>query len=105
MGLATHLGIILDVPTVGSAKSHLYGRWEMPGNERGDFSYILDGKGFRIGAAVRTRSRTKPIFVSPGHLIDIEGSVSKIMACTTRYRIPEPIRMSHRICTEYKVKS
>ena len=102
MGLATHFGVILDVPTIGSAKSHLCGEWNMPGNEKGDFSYVVDKTGSRIGVVLRTRESVKPIFVSPGHLIDIQGSVSNIIECTKRYRIPDPIRMSHRTCTEYK---
>ena len=97
MGLATHLGIILGKPTIGCAKSRLYGSFRTPGYRKGNFCYLKDKNGAKIGAILRTREGVKPIFVSPGHMIDIENSVKVIMQCSGKYRIPEPIRMSHRL--------
>jgi deoxyribonuclease V len=94
-GLATHIGIILNKPSIGSAKSHLYGNYRKPGNKKGSFSIIKDNSGSSIGAVLRTRDNTKPVFVSPGHLVDISSSVSLILACSPRYKIPEPIRAAH----------
>ena len=71
MGLATHMGIILGMPSIGSAKSHLYGLYSAPGAKKGNFSIMEDTNGRPIGSALRTRDNTKPIFVSPGHLTQI----------------------------------
>jgi len=95
MGLASHMGIILNKPSVGSAKSHLYGSYKTPGKKKGDFSLIKDTEGNSIGAALCTRDGTKPIFVSPGHLIDINSSVKIILNCSPKYKIPEPVRAAH----------
>jgi deoxyribonuclease V len=94
LGLASHAGIILGRPAIGCAKSRLMGNFREPGRERGSWSYIYpEGRPHRpIGAVVRTRSGVKPLFVSPGHLIDIESSVDIVMQCSTEYRIPEPLR-------------
>ena len=94
-GLASHVGIILNKPSIGSAKSHLYGSYAAPGNTRGDFSFIKDRDGKAIGACLRTRDNTNPVFVSPGHLVDIPSSIKIILACSPKYRIPEPIRAAH----------
>ncbi|MBN1872475.1 MAG: endonuclease V [Candidatus Omnitrophica bacterium] len=102
MGLASHLGILLNTPTIGCAKSHLWGKWRMPGNKKGCFSYIEGRTGTAVGAVLRTRERVKPIFISPGHRIDVDGSIAILLKCATKYRIPEPIRMSHKLCTDYK---
>ena len=95
MGLATHLGMLLGKSSIGCAKSRLYGEYRDPGNKKGDFCYLKDKKGAKIGAVLRTRERVKPIFVSPGHMIDIRDSVDIIIRCSKKYRIPEPIRISH----------
>ncbi|MGD2279491.1 MAG: endonuclease V [Candidatus Omnitrophota bacterium] len=94
-GLATHMGVILDRPSIGSAKSHLYGTYRDPGNKKGDFSLVEDKDGNPIGAVLRTRDKTNPVFVSPGHLTDIGSSIKIILACSPKYKIPEPIRAAH----------
>ncbi len=94
-GLASHMGIILQKPSIGSAKSHLYGSYAMPGKNKGDFSLINDKEGQPIGAVVRTRTNTSPIFVSPGHLMDIVSAVKIILSVSPKYKIPEPIRAAH----------
>lgn len=94
-GLACHLGVLLDLPSVGCAKSLLVGEYEEPGPDRGDWSPLrLDGR--RVGAVVRTREGVKPIFVSPGHRIGISQSVRWVLACS-RFRVPEPIRLAEQL--------
>jgi deoxyribonuclease V len=93
-GLASHAGVWLDVPTVGCAKCVLTGRFRMPADERGAVTPLAAG-GHVIGAAVRTRPGTMPVFVSPGHLADVESAVRVVLAATGRYRIPEPLRAAH----------
>jgi deoxyribonuclease V len=97
MGLATHLGIILDRPTVGCAKSRLFGNYVEPGMNRGDRSPLLDSAHEVIGTVLRTRSGVKPVFVSTGNLVDIETSVNLVLGCCPRYRLPETTRIAHRL--------
>ena len=94
IGIASHIGVILKIPTIGCAKSRLIGEFQQPGREKGQWTYLyLNGEHLGpIGAVLRTRRDVKPIFVSPGHLLDIESSVEIVMQCVTEYRIPEPIR-------------
>jgi len=95
LGLASHLGLFLDKPTIGCAKSRLIGTFEEPSSDRGAYSLLRDG-GEVIGAVVRTRSRVKPIFVSVGHRCTLEDAIRLTLACATRYRIPEPTRLAHQ---------
>jgi deoxyribonuclease V len=99
MGLASHLGLVLRVPTIGCAKSPLFGSFRQPGALRGSTSAILDPKGRTIGTVVRTRDRTRPLFVSVGHLISLRKAVAVVLASATRYRVPEPLREAHRIAS------
>jgi len=97
LGLASHFGLALGIPTIGCAKSPLFGRFEEPGPDRGDEASIADPKGRTIGSVLRTRDRTKPIYVSVGHLVSLRKAVSIVLSCTGRYRIPEPLRAAHRL--------
>jgi deoxyribonuclease V len=97
MGLATHVGILLERPVIGCAKSVLYGKFEEPGEERGSISYMFADSGEVIGAAVRTRRRVKPVYVSVGNRIDLDTAVEMILACSPKYRIPEPLRLAHKL--------
>ncbi len=99
IGLAAHMGLWLDRPSVGVAKSRLYGTYESPGPNRGDAAELLDEKdpGRVIGAVLRTRSGVKPVFVSPGHRIDVQRATEFTLACCTRYRLPETTRWAHRV--------
>jgi len=99
MGLAAHIGLWLDRPSVGVAKSRLYGAFEPPGPNRGDAATLRDEKDPEriIGAVLRTRSGVKPVFVSPGHRIDVEHAIEFTSACCTRYRLPETTRWAHRV--------
>ncbi len=99
MGLAAHIGLWLDRPSVGVAKSRLYGAFEPPGPNRGDSADLRDEKDPEriIGGVLRTRSGVKPVFVSPGHRIDVEHAIKFTSACCTRYRLPETTRWAHRV--------
>jgi deoxyribonuclease V len=95
LGLASHLGLFLDKPTIGCAKSRLIGKHEEPGSERGAYCLLRDGDE-TIGAVVRTCSRVKPVFVSVGHKCTLDDAIRITLACATRYRIPEPTRLAHQ---------
>ncbi|MEJ2683347.1 MAG: endonuclease V [Candidatus Sulfobium sp.] len=93
-GIASHIGVILNVPTIGCAKSRLIGYFDEPGESKGSWTYIYRDKGrlHRMGAVLRTRSHVRPLFVSPGHLIDIESCIGIVLRCLSVFRIPEPLR-------------
>jgi deoxyribonuclease V len=98
-GLACHAGLLIGRATVGCAKSRLVGAHEPVGSQRGDFSPLLL-ENETVGAVVRTRAGIKPVFVSPGHLMDVSSSVALVLATTTHYRIPEPLRLAHALTAE-----
>ncbi|HUT68422.1 MAG TPA: deoxyribonuclease V, partial [Dehalococcoidales bacterium] len=95
MGLASHLGLFLDIPTIGCAKSRLCGSHEEPGNEAGSYAELLDN-GEVIGAAVRTRTGVKPVYVSIGHKVDLSTAIRRVLECCRGYRLPEPTRLAHQ---------
>jgi deoxyribonuclease V len=96
VGLATHIGVLLNRPAVGCAKSRLCGTHVEPHEQRGSWSPLVDNDQV-IGAVVRTRDHVRPVFVSVGHLVDLEGAISLVLGCTTKYRLPEPTRWAHRV--------
>jgi len=98
MGLASYVGVILDVPTIGCAKSPFFA-FEMPIEKRGAYSFYKDRKKEKVGFCLRTRAFVKPVFVSPGHRVDFEFSREIVLACSS-FRIPEPIRIAHRMAKE-----
>lgn len=98
-GLASHIGVILDRPAVGCAKSLLMGKHGEPAAARGSGCRILEGKEV-LGFALRTRSGVRPVYVSVGHLVDLPAAVGIILACCRGYRLPEPLREAHRWVTE-----
>jgi deoxyribonuclease V len=97
-GLACHLGWLLDVPAIGVAKSRLIGEFTEPPAPRGAWAPLLD-RGEILGAAVRSRAAAKPVFVSPGHRVDVATAVRVALACTAGYRLPEPSRAAHRLAS------
>jgi deoxyribonuclease V len=101
MGIATHMGLWLQKPTIGCGKTFLLGTFTEPDNERGAYSE-LKHKGEIIGVVLRTRANVKPVFISPGHLIDLQSSIALVMNCTTKYRLPEPIRMAHQTAGKFE---
>jgi deoxyribonuclease V len=99
IGIASHLGLILDRPSAGCAKSRLVGRWEEPGQTIGEGSPIVD-RGEVVGMAVRTRPGHAPLLVSPGHKLDVVGAVNAAFACCREGRfLPEPTRLAHELVT------
>jgi deoxyribonuclease V len=93
LGFAAHVGLFLDIPTIGCAKSRLVGE-HPPVGEKAGATAPLEYQGRRVGSVVRTRSRVKPIFVSPGHKIGFAESVEIVFGCVRGYRIPEPTRLA-----------
>ncbi|MBI5025511.1 MAG: endonuclease V [Nitrospirae bacterium] len=91
LGIASHIGVLLDMPTIGCAKSKLIGNYKEVGAKKGQWSPLMY-KGKVIGAVLRTRDNVKPVFVSPGHRIDLKGSIEIVLGCTDKYRLPEPVR-------------
>jgi len=98
LGLASHMGLVLDLPTAGCAKSRLIGEHVEPGARAGSSAPLLDA-GERIGSVLRTRKGVKPLFVSVGHRLSLKAAEELVLRCVNRYRLPEPIRQAHRIVT------
>jgi deoxyribonuclease V len=96
VGIACHVGLLIERPTLGCAKSVLVGKYEAPPTERGAWTPMID-RGETVGAAVRTKTGVQPIFVSPGHLIDLEGAIRLTLGCDGGYRQPEPTRLAHHL--------
>jgi deoxyribonuclease V len=94
MGLASHVGLFLDLPTIGCAKSILCGQHRPVGEEAGSQAELLDN-GELIGAALRTKSGARPIYVSVGHKIDLVSALQWVIKCCRGYRLPEPTRLAH----------
>jgi deoxyribonuclease V len=93
-GLASHLGVIMDIPTIGCAKSRLCGTHLEPENKPGHYSNLID-KDEKIGAVLRTKYGVKPVYVSVGHKISMETAVIWVMNCCRGYRLPQPTRLAH----------
>ena len=93
-GLASHLGILFDIPTIGCAKSRLCGKHEIPADKAGCYTELLDD-GEVIGAVLRTKRGIKPIYVSIGHKCDLGMAVRIVLECCRGYRIPQPTRLAH----------
>ncbi len=91
LGLASHMGVLLHLPSIGCAKSRLVGEHDEPAVRKGAWVPLIY-RDRMVGAVLRTRDHVKPLFISPGHRIDIEGSIEIVMHCTGTYRIPEPLR-------------
>jgi deoxyribonuclease V len=94
LGLASHTGLFLDVPTVGCAKSRLVGEHQEPGREKGSVTDLVY-RNKVVGKVVRTRTGVSPVYVSIGNRIDLEGAVDLVLACCTKYRLPETTRCAH----------
>ncbi len=99
MGIAAHLGLWFDLPTIGCAKSRLYGFYKEPGPRKGDVAELHDERdpASVIGTVLRSRANVKPLFISPGHRIDVVRSTAFALRCCDRYRLPEPTRWAHRV--------
>jgi deoxyribonuclease V len=95
LGIACHVGLFLDRPSIGCAKSRLCGKHEELPSHAGAWVPLMDG-GEVIGAVVRTRERVSPVYVSPGHRVDLETAIRYVLACCRGYRLPEPCRLAHQ---------
>jgi len=117
LGLAAHLGLFFDKPTIGCAKSRLIGSYEEPGLQKGAYTLLKDKKCNSntqsakvntqyetIGAVVRTRSNVKPVFVSVGNKCLLEDAIEITLACAVKYRLPEPTRLGHQLVSKLKLK-
>jgi deoxyribonuclease V len=114
LGIASHLGLFLDMPTVGCAKSRLTGTYKEPPPQKGSFTFLRNESVTSdesretsdeiIGAVVRTRTNVKPVYVSIGHKCSLNDAIKITLACTTQYRLPEPSRLAHKIVTKLKVR-
>jgi deoxyribonuclease V len=100
IGIACHMGLWLGVPTIANAKNRLCGTHDEVGPARGDWQKVID-KGEVIGAAVRTKEKCKPVFVSAGHLSDLQSAIDLVLASVTKYRLPEPVRAAHKAAGEF----
>jgi deoxyribonuclease V len=96
MGLASHMGLWLDLPSIGCAKTPLLDEFISPGPSRGSFEWIRRGSE-KVGAVLKTRENVKPLFVSPGHRIDLSTSIQLILESCKGYRFPEPLRKAHQL--------
>ncbi|MBA57043.1 MAG: deoxyribonuclease V [Pseudomonadales bacterium] len=100
-GIACHLGVWLDVPSIGVGKTRLVGSHDVLPDEKGAWVPLLD-KGEQVGAVLRSRQGVKPIYVSPGHRVSLATSVEWVMNCVTRYKLPETTRHAHHLASNLK---
>jgi deoxyribonuclease V len=100
IGLATHMGILLDIPTIACSRTPLWNNYEEPETKKGSYTFYSEGKE-KIGATLRSKDNTKPIFVTPGHKISLESSIGIILNCCNKFRLPEPIRRAHILAKKY----
>jgi deoxyribonuclease V len=101
LGIASHIGALLDMSTIGCAKSRLVGEYKEPKPRRGSRS-ALKYNGEVVGSVLRTRENVKPLFVSPGHRVDLEDSVRLVLGCARQFRIPEPLRRADFLSKKLK---
>ncbi len=100
-GVACHLGVITGIPSIGVGKSRLIGHSQEPTHAKGDWQALMD-KGEKIGAVLRTREKTKPLFISTGHKISLETAVAFVLQCCPRFRLPETTRWADGIASRKK---
>lgn len=101
LGLASHLGVLFDIPTIACSKRPLWKSFKEPEKGKGSFLFREEG-GERIGAVLRSKSNTKPIFVTPGHRISCESAVEIILRCCTKFRLPEPLREARILAKNFQ---
>jgi deoxyribonuclease V len=100
IGIASHMGLWLERPTIGVGKTRLVGTNAALPEEKGAHVPLID-RGETIGAVVRTRTSTLPLFISPGHRAGIPSAVELVLACSPKYRLPEPIRLAHKAAGDF----
>lgn len=97
IGITSQMGLWLERPSIGVAKSRLYGQHQEVGSQRGDRANLLDKKGNLIGTVLRTREKSNPLYISPGHFMNVEHATQFVLDCCTGYRLPEPTRWAHKV--------
>lgn len=102
MGIASHFGVLANAPTIGCAKKILCGQYEEPAPAQGSHSPLIF-KNETVGAVLRTKNAVKPVFVSPGHQMDVESALDIVTQCIGRYRIPEPTRLTHHLVNQFRL--
>jgi deoxyribonuclease V len=115
LGLAAHLGLFFDKPTIGCAKSRLTGQFQEPPLEKGAYTLLKDKKGVKrdtqyeqyetIGAVLRTRTNVKPIFVSVGNKCLLKDAIKITLSCAVKYRLPEPTRLAHQLVSKLRLRA
>ncbi len=100
-GMASHLGLLLNIPSIGCARKLLSGEFQMPDEEKGSYSQLYVAN-IHCGYAYRTKNRVKPMFISPGHMCSIDDALDIVKKCLTEYRMPEPMRLAHLFASKYK---
>ncbi len=98
LGIASHLGLLVDIPSIGVAKSRLCGTHATVPEQKGAWTPLCSGDEI-IGAVLRTRVRVKPLYISPGHCISLESAIAYVLGCVTRYRLPETTRHAHQLAS------
>jgi deoxyribonuclease V len=101
MGIAAHMGLWLERPTIGCGKTPFVGKYTEPALTRGSASDLID-KGEKIGVVLRTKDKVKPVYISVGHLAELESAITLVLRCTTKYRLPEPIRAAHNAAGQFE---
>ncbi|MFA4916641.1 MAG: deoxyribonuclease V [Syntrophales bacterium] len=104
IGLASHIGLFLDIPTIGCAKTRLIGTHGVVGDRVGDCAPLMHNDQV-IGAVLRTKKRVKPVFVSQGHRVSLQKAVEVVLSCCTGYRLPAPIRYAHLAVNRFRLKN
>jgi len=103
IGIASHLGVLLNIPAIGCAKTRLVGEFEEPGRQKGSWSELAY-EGRIVGAVVRTKDSVRPLFVSPGHKIDLDNAIRITLNCAGKYRIPEPLRYADMLSRKMRAQ-
>ncbi|QSJ16958.1 deoxyribonuclease V [Nostoc sp. UHCC 0702] len=98
LGIACHLGILIDIPTIGVAKSLLIGKHEELPETRGSWQPLID-RGETIGVVLRTRTKVKPLYVSSGHKVSLPTAIDYVLRCTPKYRLPETTRIADKLAS------
>lgn len=98
LGIASHLGVVTGLPTIGAAKKRLFGHHTEVPAEKGGWVPLRDRQD-TIGAVLRTRVGIKPLYISPGHKVSLASAIRLVMDCTTRYRLPETTRHAHKLAS------
>ena len=101
LGIASHLGVLTDIPSIGVAKNRLVGVHDKLAQQKGSRVPLFDGDEV-IGSVLRTRANVKPLFISPGHKVSLKTSITYVMQCVTKYRLPETTRWAHKLASNHK---